>query len=838
MAQNTEDGYYGLSYGLYYGIGQPYPHQWYATVIPDINRPDKPPRRHFGDEILSVNIEPEHSAIWDAKIELPPVLDPTRYKDGLVRLQYRADRFITFRIESTSVSDSGVVALTGRAAAGLRLVGDETEVEYKGMRTVAALRDFWTRTPYTANVHPPSAEYVDDLKVTDIETPSGFDKVLKARARDEQGRFIETEDGSAPNFLPTDPLKVSDTGIELRQSNFLQRAWDNTGQEKGVERGIDFSAVDNQMVRLSGDGAMVEYTFKPGYDIPKMAIAPRWKTGGGAEGLVSIDIGGSTLRTMDIDNAVGGNSYSWNSEPFEFVRDETVSKGEHSITITKHGSAGYLYIDLIAICDARFSYNWDNSLDSNGQLFGPQLYPEHFAMEMEPVEPGIDVGGIQITTTFDEQQPNTNIGCFITGRGIVKSEQAFQTETHSFDVPDGVEVPRIVPRPEVSRTGIRENETPKSGFKSQTLKELSSAVDGIAVSVIHDSGQSFSGTDLDILQSIHEHAGYVFTLRGEQRQPAEFRAESFERGDASLTRRLPEEAIVTSLSEQSDTKGYANRVTVTGAEYPDALRREGDPQNFTATADDEDEIRRVGLEAITIEDPSLESKGACISRARTELRKRLSADSKGGSIDTTPAIINPGYPFVIPEITRSAELQRADSVTWKPDNPTRVIDSVTTIGDGESLTVANGELIWIDNTKLRATGSGTITVESGGEIIATTPGDIPPGETVTVTKAESPLVIREDSTIEGTLIIEDGARVVVFGGVTVTVKPGGKIVVHGTGEMETRSVTDKTITCESWSFSESPGEASASGSFKRLSGALGADDRADVLTLLNSVTSN
>lgn len=832
----TGNGYYGLSYGVYYGIGEPWPEQWFADVFPPERTREHTDIVHFGDELLSVNIEPEHSAIWDAQIEIPPVIDPINYRGGSVNLRFMGEPFIAFEIETTSVADDGTVTLTGRAAEGLTLTGDESEIEYRRIRTVDAIRDFWNQTQYSTTVHNPSAERVDDLPVLTARTPAGFNELLHARSRDDRGRFLEEKDGSAPNFMPTDPLKLTDSGVELRQSNFIGRAWENTGQSGGVDRGVDFSAVNNSIIRLRGDGATVEWTFEPSYDIPELAVAPRWRFAGPGSDRVSVDVGGETTNTADIAT-LAEKYYTWTAEPFSFVRGDGVSSGEQTITVTKHGTDDDLYIDLVAMCDTRFAYSWDNSLGESGHLGGPQLYPDNFAVAFDSVEPGIDVSGIDITAEYDSAQPNTPVGAYISGRGVVTKEQTQRRETHHFDVPSDEAVPRIIPRPELRRTGARQNQTPKYGIESQTLTGTSVSVEGENISVIHDSGQTFTGTDLDILQSLHEHAGYVFSLRPDEqsRDPASFQAESFERGDGSLYRDLPPEAVITSLSTESNIEGYANRVTVVGAEFPDALQRTGEPENYSATVEDSEEIARVGIDSITIEDDSLETKGACRSRARAELAQRLKDDARGGSINTTPAVLHPGYPYLVPEITRSAALQDAPALTWDPDNPTRVISQDTTIGDGESLVVSDGDLVWVDNTELTTVGTGEITVESGGRLVATTPGDIPVGETVTVTAAESPLVVREDSTINGTLIIENDARVVVFGGATITVSATGKIVVHGTGELEVRSLADETITCESWSFDESAGSASGSGSFQRVGGPRG-EDRAGLLGLLASAT--
>lgn len=830
---------YGINYGYYYGIGELPPPVWSVELTTSEGE-----KQRLVDAVLSVNIEPEHTALWDASFDLAPVIDPETYRFGQAECYYQGDLKIAIEIESIDTATDGTVTMTGREQAGHSLLGNEFEVEYERIRTHDAIRDFWQdRTGFDATVHGPPVNRVNDITTLVAQTPGTFEDALKANPRDEQGRFLEQEDGSAPNFAPTDPLQITNRGVELRQSNWLGAGEQNSGQAHGVDIVADPDAVDGKAAKLAESGATIEWDIKTGYDIPAFVVVPRWKTvGATGDTIVSIDVDDSTVKTSSAINVADEGAYSWRYPP-EFVKDKTLPAGEHTITITKLSEPGDLFVDTVSMNDDRFPYNWDNTLDGHNQLDGPELYPDNYYIRLDKVEPGIDVSDISITTEYSTVTPDTNVSIFTSQAGTLYSEQTQERQTHHFETPGTV--PRIVPYIRLSRTGVRVDVTPETGFKSQVLESVKIAVAGDAVSVIHESGQTFTGTKLDILQSLHEQAGYHFQI-DHGRTDGQKIVESFRRGDPDMARDLPAEMVVTDVTTSSGTGGYRNRVTVVGADYPPALQRTDDPNQFEFTADDEDEIERVGVRAITIHDDDLETQGAVISRARDELRQRLNEDENGGSIDTTPEIAEPGYPYRVPRILGQMDAVRAPSLgdipvgviryvaagdTYAVRETTYIRGTLVILDGGKVVVTSSGELrVPGDGSEIRVIDTGSVTVSQNGEIrtVENTQlsplGDVPAGQTRTVGSGEE-FAVTGVSTVAGDLHVEGTGQVAIEGN-------GGRIIVNGV--LEAHTVRDETITCESWSVSESAGSATAAGQFGR-QGGLGGRDRADVLGLLTAL---
>lgn len=745
----------------------------------------------LADEILSVDIQPEHSALYDAEIDCAPVFDRATYRFGEADIYRDGTHRLTIDIESAQQGDDGTITITGRESDGLSLVGDEIERTYSRRRVPDVIRGFWRdETDYEATVHdpPPGVDSaVTNEVVTSARTQTEWDDILHARTRDEQGRYQDETDGTAPNFEPADPLQLTARGVELRQSNWLRNGEDWDSRENGVNILEDEpGAVDETAAWLNDDGAAVEYTIETGYEIPRFAVVPRWRCPPETpNGTITIDVDNETLKTTAIQNVVApSTAYSWDENvPPKFVLREPLDAGEHTITITKLGGTS-VYLDVVSMQDTRFSYNYALSTDAYDQLSGPELYPDNYYMRLGRIESGIDVDEVAITATYDSVAPSTNMSAFITDMGTQRRTQTAPRQTYRFGTTG--DVPRIVPYPRLARTGNRydTHETPTRGYESQVLEAIEIAVTGEAVPIIPESGRTFSGDRLSILQKLHEDAGYHFAPKHGPDRGGGPTVESFQRGDPRRVRELPAaagratrtdtaaspDAVVTDIATETTIGGYANRVTVVGADYPRAIRRDDDPRRFEATLEDSREIEARGLHPVTVTDTSLETHDDVLSRARTELRERLNADGHGGSLSTSPLFVEPGYLY---EVGAFADGDPAmERLTGVPSGEERVVGA-----DGPEHVV-----VWQDVSL-----AGTLRVVAGGRVTIAATGSL--------------------SDAAGGALVEDGG--------VIESLPAGRIVQ----------------TCESWSYSESAGDASASGEFGRRGG-LGGTGRTDILTLL------
>lgn len=172
---------------------------------------------------------------------------------------------------------------------------------------------------------------------------------------------------------------------------------------------------------------------------------------------------------------------------------------------------------------------------------------------------------------------------------------------------------------------------------------------------------SYSGTPMSILQSLHDDAGMRFTVL--HAQPGK-NVISYPAG--SIRRNHTDRWDVLGGSREASAEGYANRVTVTGA-----LKRDGSGEHVFAVAKNEYEIatmreRGLGDEGVftfPIRDESIggspedrdedvplaEYYGRAKSEASTVAESKLAdlvqKDTVGGQLDIWPALAPPGFEY-------------------------------------------------------------------------------------------------------------------------------------------------------------------------------------------------
>jgi len=87
---------------------------------------------------------------------------------------------------------------------------------------------------------------------------------------------------------------------------------------------------------------------------------------------------------------------------------DTLLAGDHTVKIEvaddDFGSADALDVDILTLYDRDFSYNFDTSLDSNGYLSGPALYPATLTTDFATATARQNFGEVQ----FDLDSPDVS----------------------------------------------------------------------------------------------------------------------------------------------------------------------------------------------------------------------------------------------------------------------------------------------------------------------------------------------------------------------------------------------------------------------------------------------
>lgn len=155
--------------------------------------------------------------------------------------------------------------------------------------------------------------------------------------------------------------------------------------------------------------------------------------------------------------------------------------------------------------------------------------------------------------------------------------------------------------------------------------------------------EEYSGTPMDVLQTLHGDAGMRFTVL--HSRPG-LHVESYPAGG----RRRRHNWDVLGGDRDVSAKEYANRVVVKGEFHSDGTR-------LTAVAEDDQEIEAMRQRGIgddghvtyPVSDRTLTDPAEAEDIAQSELADLVDKDSVGGSLDVSPTVAAPGFDYYVPE---------------------------------------------------------------------------------------------------------------------------------------------------------------------------------------------
>lgn len=636
------------------------------------------------DDIVSISIGLEHTAVSDMEIELPPFAEITteRFRNGEMKLY--TDGVLLFRAEfhELDVAKDYTITIGGVATEEVPLLENEIDRTYSDARMKSAIRDVVEDLPFDINIIDGPSRTIDNEIVQTAAVGAGFEGLLtegedidyydKETWRDFPSPYDEGND-IIHTLHDTTPLKIVEEGLTITQTCDFVEAEDFSGQQ-GTTTVSDndasgFTAVDIVDVE---DYIEVDFGFEHTIPAEHFNVSIRGRvpaTGSDPYDKIELDIDSNTINTVFSGGRFGGPNFFWADRIIDGVSKD-ISAGDgpndknHTLRIEKTLGDDTVRIDCIAFYDDRFDFEFDpagiTSTDSNGALTEPGLYPARVPAIFDLAPVGAILSGARIEAVMDFTG-ETNLG---TIGFVTPSNGSHETGGTPVDV-TGSEWTLVLDEPidessNTSRvhahvdpaattfTGSEEpTTTPKNRTGRQTCTHMEFDVTGEEEAVI--SGErSFQGTPMDVLQTMHEDAGMRFNVEHGVRDghwPPVFT--SYETRDNSQLRST-DDWVITDVDESSDIGEYANKVTVIGAPLVT-----GSGARARATVEDEIEIENLrdlpdddGIRPVTIRDESLETVNDCLSKARTLLREYVNADNVGGSVTATPILPTPGPQYL------------------------------------------------------------------------------------------------------------------------------------------------------------------------------------------------
>lgn len=672
-------GQYGTAQGLSYGTanGGQYGATRQGTRI-ELREPG-----HIGPTMsissqLSVSIGLEHTAVSDMEIELPPHDEITidRFHSG--EMAYYVDDRLLFsaKIEGVSVASDRTITLSGDASEDVPLTQGKITRTFSDTTMEQAIEEVGVELSYDFQVKQSSPRSVNNKPVQAADVGTGFEQLLQA------GQDIDYGDRSTWRDLPggygdddvihslheTTPLRIDIDGLTLTPTCTVLEAQD-FDEDNGIPILEDSNASGARCVEFQEVEDWVEWSFGFEHEIPAghaaISIRGRVADPGSGYDRIEMEVNNSTVKNIFTAGTWGTGDYFWANEVVtlgdSLDSGDSPSDTPHTIRLEKIEGSSAVRIDCIAVHDRRFNHDPEGhtDVDEDNALAEPGLYPSNCAAVLDVAPSGALLNhasiqderewrGSTLYSTHGFIVPATDTTHIVsnqTSRDGVEGTFAFES-----DIDESAETARVYAHVEPSGTSLSGDDkpttTPTTFTETQTITDLEFSISGEETALIFGE-REFSGTPMDILQTMHEDSGRRFAIEhgvGPDDRPS-FR--SFETRDSDEIRSTAN-WVVTDVQRDADVSDYANQVTVVGAPLVPgtAVRAE-------ATARDESEIEELrdlpdddGVRPFTIEDESLETVNDCLSKARALLRERVNADKRGGSVTTAPVLPTPGPQYL------------------------------------------------------------------------------------------------------------------------------------------------------------------------------------------------
>ncbi|NEU57097.1 fibronectin type III domain-containing protein [Halorussus sp. MSC15.2] len=414
------------------------------------------------------------------------------------------DQLINVRMEE------GRTVLEGRGGSELQ---DRVQAEYDDTPAhIAADNLITNQTSYTANVDNPASKTKGDTQMQSADTDSEFDSVISRTASDP----YQNVNGGVEAYQSCWPIQSVDgsyTGDYYQDStHFSSNAYDDKGEA----------------IRLRGEGDYVEVTFTPDYDIPSSNIFVRL---GNPNKIIddghaiSVQIDGT-----EVFGTVKGFGLTNNMTWLDGSYSTTLSAGTQytvRIGIVEKGTAtDDVYVDILGAADDRFTYNYDNTIDSNYALAGPETYPDGAEVVFDGVETAYQVTGGKITADYNRVSGNQAVAI----RNDTAGSWSSSSNTESFSTPFESVGTAIQWRGTVGRDGSRSGVTPTQGFQSQRIESFTLYADLEDTPIL--DGQKHDGELRKVLNQIADYGNFIWEL---QRNQNGWRVEWTEPGQRTAT---------------------------------------------------------------------------------------------------------------------------------------------------------------------------------------------------------------------------------------------------------------------------------------------------------------
>lgn len=478
--------------------------RWYAEISRSGSSRTRRPQI-IDREDLSPTILPTVKGLPRIEVPVPKDDDWLNYREASFSVWYDGVKQPIDEVEAVE-QRPGATVLKGRG--GLELL-DRQQLEVQQDSASDVARDLLSGVSYAADV--------DDFNPMAAVGYGGSYGSSYGTAAAVETKTVQSADTTAEfqEVLPqpgaTDPWEVASGELRPLQGCFF---FDATADETAASGTVtisdsSYNAGNAEEFQNTGDEFSLEFTAP--YDIPagEVGLAIRYETDQYPNGApqVYIYLDGSFICELNENVSAVLNWYT-DGDDFPAFDPGGISEGDHTLRILDNSniSGAGIAIDTVAVYDTRYSWTFDNSVDANGYLSSPSLYPTQ-TIEFDDAEVVESVTGGTFTGTFSDTTGDQEIELTndLTGGWQGATNQS------TFDVDFGDLGPTLTARVTLGGGGSRTTAAPTEGYEPQALQSYTLEADVDDTPLIVEQG--FDGQTQELLNQVAELADAVWEYR-------------------------------------------------------------------------------------------------------------------------------------------------------------------------------------------------------------------------------------------------------------------------------------------------------------------------------------
>jgi len=542
------------------------------------------------------------------------------------RLNIKTDdtKFAGYLLACPHTRSDGTTQIRGKGIAKKLQEGrpDTRPITYDNVFAGDAIEDYWSRTPFgnvTVTKQPPSIVVQDSIEQS-ADTTSEWQN-------------------ETTNIQATDPVYIENGKLKQAQSGFVIEA-ENATTTTAVEISrTDFS--DGSGLNIDSNNDDIQYDFTTDYEIDgDLAVYIRAEEiSAGDYTLLEIYDNGGTQLTGGISPP---DTLGWVSASISGTFNGSTSlRLRPNQDLAALGDAyGEIEIDVIAFVDDRYSYTFDNTLNTtSGYLDGPAEYPT----DANPIvvtasgETTRNIANAEVTTTYDDTSNDQRIG--VSNDNGANFTRANNTNSLSASFSNAGR--QLVTEFRLSGydNGAR-NETPRFNYLGQEIDSFETKVD-LDDRVVF-VGVEVSKNHFENLQKLHDNSDFVWTIEHDSSDPVNMPVFSFPRGEETRT--------LDQINENEINESPA----VEAEQFYNVIPLEGglDDQGNRPFAEvkDQDSINDIGEEISPglLRDPTISSDIEAEFIAQALLKKALKNGELRGTKTIPPTFApTPGFAYPV-----------------------------------------------------------------------------------------------------------------------------------------------------------------------------------------------